>query len=84
MVLTFDELRKVKDSLPNGSMQKIADELGLDAETVRNYFGGTHYEEGHSAGIHVEKGANGGLVRLEDTTIYDAAMRLLNEKASNN
>ena len=39
-MITFNELRQIKDMLPSGSMQKIADELGLDVETVRNYFGG--------------------------------------------
>ena len=45
-MITFNELRQIKDMLPSGSMQKIADELGLDVETVRNYFGGDHYDEG--------------------------------------
>ena len=45
-MITFNELRQIKDMLPSGSMQKIADELGLDVETVRNYFGGAHYDEG--------------------------------------
>ena len=27
--ITFNELRKIKDSLPSGSMHRIADELGL-------------------------------------------------------
>ncbi len=26
-MITFNELRKIKDQLPSGSMQKIADEL---------------------------------------------------------
>ena len=38
--ITFNELRKIKDALPSGSMHRIADELGLDADTVRNFFGG--------------------------------------------
>ena len=38
--MTFNELRRIKDSLPDGSMHRIADELGLDVETVRNFFGG--------------------------------------------
>ena len=27
--ITFNELRRIKDSLPDGSIQRIADELGL-------------------------------------------------------
>ena len=38
--ITFNELRKVKDSLPSGSMDAIAQELGIDPEEVRSYFGG--------------------------------------------
>ena len=43
MVITFNELRRIKDKLPSGSSQRIADELGIDVDTVRNYFGGKHY-----------------------------------------
>ena len=39
--ITFNELRKIKDSLPSGSMHRIADELGLHVDTVRNFFGDT-------------------------------------------
>jgi len=83
MLVTFEELRKVKDSLPSGSMQKIANELDLDVETVRNYFGGTHYENGNAAGVHFEQGPNGGVVRLEDTRIFEQAKKLLEEIKSN-
>ena len=38
--ITFNELRRLKDSLPDGSTHRIADELGISVETVRNYFGG--------------------------------------------
>jgi len=76
--ITFNELRKIKDSLPSGSMSVIAKELQLDEETVRNYFGGTHYDSGTSIGIHIEQGPNGGIVELDDTTILEVAQRLLN------
>ncbi|MCB9071271.1 MAG: DNA-binding protein [Prevotellaceae bacterium] len=78
--ITFNELRKIKDSLPSGSMQRIADELRVDVETVRNYFGGHNYKEGGSCGVHIEPGPDGGLVMLDDTTILDVARRLLDEK----
>ena len=38
--ITFNELRRLKDSLPDGSTHRIADELGISVETVRNYFAG--------------------------------------------
>ena len=46
MTITFNELRRIKDQLPSGSTQRIADELGVDVEIVRNYFGGRHFESG--------------------------------------
>ena len=78
--ITFNELRKIKDSLPSGSMQRIADELRVDVETVRNYFGGHNYKEGGSCGVHIEPGPDGGLVMLDDTTSLDVACRILDEK----
>lgn len=75
--ITFNELRKIKDALPSGSMAKIAEELGLEKETVKNYFGGSDYDEGRSVGVHIEPGPDGGLVKLDDTTILDVALRML-------
>ena len=34
--ITFNELRKIKDMLPHGSMQRIAEDLGISTDTVRN------------------------------------------------
>ena len=78
MIITFNELRRIKDKLPSGSSQRIADELGIDVEAVRNYFGGTQ-DAKSGVGIHIEQGPDGGVVTLDDTTILDAAMRILNE-----
>jgi len=80
--ITFNELRKVKDSLPSGSMAKIADELGLEKETVRNYFGGHNFKDGKSCGVHIEPGPDGGLVMLDDTQILDIALKILDEQKS--
>ena len=44
--ISFNELRKIKDCLPDGSMHKIADRLNINVQTVRNYFGGTNYSFG--------------------------------------
>jgi len=80
MIIKFEELRYIKDSLPPGSMQKIADDLGQNVETVRNYFGGANYTEGFPQQVHFEKGINGGFVKIEDTEIFDAAIRMLEEE----
>lgn len=79
--ITFNELRRIKDSLPSGSMQRIADELNIDVDTVRNYFGGTHYKpgEGKPSGLHIEQGPDGGIVTLDDRTILDKALSMLDQ-----
>ncbi len=77
--ITFNELRRIKDRLPDGATQRIADELGLRVETVRNYFGGDNYEDGRSAGIHIEPGPDGGIVEIDDTTILERALAIIGE-----
>lgn len=83
MTITFNELRKIKDSLPDGSITRIASELNLSVETVRNYFGGANYNEGEAVGIHLEKGPNGGIVVLDDTTILNMAKDILEKEGVN-
>lgn len=82
MVITFDELRHIKDTLPHGSMERIAQELHLEVDAVRNYFGAEHFEApGKIADVHFEKGLGGGVVRLEDTAVLQCAMRILEESS---
>ncbi len=76
-IITFNELRKIKDQLPSGSMKRIADKLDLNEETVRNYFGGRNFEKGQSVGIHYEQGPDGGIVTFDDTTILDMARQMI-------
>ena len=77
--ITFNELRRIKDSLPSGSMHRIADELNMTVETVRNFFGGHNFKNGKSVGIHLEPGPDGGLVMLDDTTVHEKALQILRE-----
>ncbi len=69
---TFNRLREVKDSLPHGSMDVIAQELGIEADAVRAFFKG----EGKEAGYHIEPGPEGGIVELTDTRILEVALRI--------
>ena len=78
--ITFNELRRIKDCLPDGSMHRIADELNVTVQTVRNYFGGNNYEFGKNCGLHIEPGPDGGIVVLDNTTIYDMAMNILQKE----
>lgn len=77
--ITFNELRRLKDSLPDGATHQIADRLNVTVQTVRNYFGGVNYQFGNNAALHIEPGPDGGLVVLDDTTIYDMALQILDE-----
>ena len=81
MNITFNELRRIKHSLPTGSVERIAKELNLEAQTVRNYFGATKYsDDGQLIGKHIQPGPDGGYVSLKDTSILDLAMKILAEK----
>lgn len=64
---TFNKLREVKDSLPKGSSEVIAAELGITADDVRAFFNGT--------AISMEQGPDGGIVTIEDTRILEVALR---------
>lgn len=77
MNITFEELRRIKHALPTGSISRIADELNIEEQTVRNYFGAHKYQDGQVVEWHLEPGPNGGIVHLEDTTILEAAKRIL-------
>ncbi len=77
--ITFDELRRIKESLPEGSIHRIADTLNTTVQTVRNYFGGNNYEYGNNCGLHIEPGPDGGYVILDDTTILEMAEHILKE-----
>lgn len=79
MNITFNELRHIKHSLPTGSVARIATELSIEEQTVRNYFGAKKFASGAIAGLHIQPGPGGGIVNLEDTTILDAARRIINE-----
>lgn len=77
--ISFNELRRIKGSLPEGSIHRIADELNVTVQTVRNYFGGTDYEYGKNCGLHIQPGPDGGIVVFDDTTIYEMALKILEE-----
>ena len=79
MNITFNELRDIKHSLPTGSVARIADELSIPLQTVRNYFGAKNYREGGIAGKHIQPGPNGGIVKLENTEILNIAKRIIHE-----
>ena len=78
--ITFNELRRIKESLPSGSVHKTADQLNVTDQTVRNYFGGTNDETGKNCGLHIEPGPDGGYVVLDDTQILDMALEILGKK----
>jgi len=83
MNITFNELRTLKHKLPHGSVKRIADSLNIDEQTVRNYFGAHKLDDGSIVDQHIQPGPEGGIVHLEDTTIYEMAMDILKETGHN-
>ena len=82
MNITFDELREIKHKLPTGSVARIAQELNIDEQTVRNYFGAHKYSsDGEIVDTHIQPGPHGGIVHLEDTTILKMAKKLISESS---
>jgi hypothetical protein len=81
MNITLNELREIKHNLPSGSIKKIADQLNLDEQTVRNYFGAHHLE---NSGNHIQPGPNGGIVHIEDETILNLAKQMIDVSAKQN
>ena len=81
MNITFNELREIKHNLPAGSIKRIADQLNLDEQTVRNYFGAHQLE---NSGNHIQPGPNGGIVHIEDETILNLAKQLIEASAKQN
>jgi len=81
--ITFNELREVKDKLPSGTIKKLSKEFNVSEEEIRNYFGGTHYENG-SVGIHTESGPNGGIVQLDDSSIFERAKEIISNNLVSN
>lgn len=79
MNLTFKELRDIKHALPTGSISRIATELNVDEQTVRNYFGAKKYNDGDIADIQLEPGPDGGIVHLEDTRILELAKQIIED-----
>ena len=79
MYITFQELRQIKHSLPTGSVKRIAEDLNVEEQTVRNYFGAMKYKDGRIVGKHIQPGPDGGYVDLEDDTILKAARKIISE-----
>jgi hypothetical protein len=78
MNITFEELRRIKHSLPHGSISRIASDLNKDEQEVRNFFGASRFK-GVADDWHLEAGPGGGIVSIKDTTILDYAERILRE-----
>lgn len=79
MNISFNELREIKHNLPTGSVKVIAEKLGIEEQTVRNYFGANKFGDGDIVEKHIQPGPNGGIVFLEDTTILDLAKQIIED-----
>ncbi len=76
MNITFNKLRDLKHSLPTGSIKKIAEELDIEEQTVRNFFGAKKYNDGDTVGKHIQPGPDGGVVHIDDVRIFELATKL--------
>jgi hypothetical protein len=79
MYLTYEELRDIKHKLPTGSIRRIAKELNLDEQSVRNYFGANKYDKAEIVGRHIQPGPQGGVVEIQNTAILELAKRIISE-----
>lgn len=79
MNISMEELRQIKHKLPTGSITRIAEELGVEKQTVRNYFGARKFKNGQPTDSHIQPGPHGGYVHLEDTTILQRAKEIIQE-----
>jgi hypothetical protein len=79
MNITFEELRKLKHSLPHGSIARIANELNVDEQHVRNFFGAQKFAHDDATDWHYEPGPDGGIINMTDTSIIDKARAILSE-----
>jgi hypothetical protein len=75
--ISFNDLRRIKRALPHGSMQRIAELLNTEADTIRNYFGADNFKV-IGDGVHYEQGGpDGGIVTFDDPTILRFAQKIL-------
>ena len=79
MNISYEELREIKHQMPSGSVKRIASQLGINEQTVRNYFGANKFEEGSLTGKHIQPGPTGGVVSLQDTTILKMAQDIIQQ-----
>jgi len=84
MNISFEELRQIKHQLPTGSVSRIANDLSISEQTVRNFFGANKFNDGDYAGKHIQPGPHGGIVNIEDDTILNAARNLISTGSSAN
>ena len=79
MTISFNELRRIKAALPEGSIRRIAKEMDMAEQTVRNFFGGDNYTDGQTVGFHLEPGPDGGICRIDDSSVIERALSIINE-----
>ena len=80
MIITFEQLRNIKHSLPTGSVKRIATELKLEEQTVRNYFGAKKQSAKAITDWHKQAGPGGGVLRIENLNILNLARQIIQEK----
>ncbi len=77
MLITFEELRNIKHSLPAGSIRKIAKQLNVEEQSIRNFFGAKKTSGELPAGWHKQAGPNGGVIKIESPIVLEYAQQMI-------
>ena len=78
--ITLDELRALKDALPHGAIDTIAQELAIPPEQVRAFLAAASLPGADPrAAIHAERGHAGGTLCAPHDDILRAARNLLQQ-----
>ena len=78
--ITLDELRALKDALPHGAIESIAQSLAIPPEQVRAFLAAASLPGADPrAAIHAERGPAGGTLCAPHDDIIRAARNLLQQ-----
>lgn len=82
IIITFDELRKIKNQLPKGAILFIARELNYTVQMVRNYFGSRKIDGYSIPDMHHQPGwVEGGLIIMGERRVLEIAHRIIYNKS---
>ena len=78
-LLSMNEQQHVNKDSVSDKNEEIAKEMNMDEQTVRNFFGGDNYTDGQTVGFHLEPGPDGGICRIDDSSVIERALCIIDE-----